>query len=84
MSIRPRKLAGVCTQAFRRTHNGRWMLIIDRPSVWMLRDTQVWPRPTAILVPDVTFTDVASEYDDLLGRLEDSGLAVPHADVRGR
>jgi hypothetical protein len=60
------------------------MLIIHRSSVWMLRDTQVWPRPTAILVPDVTFTDVASQYDDLLGGLKDSGLAVPHAGLRGR
>ncbi len=50
----------------------------------MLRDTQVWPRPTAILVPDVTFTHVASQYDDLLGGLEDSGLAIPHAGLRGR
>lgn len=54
------------------------MLIIDRASVWMLRDTQVWPRPTAVFVSDITFTDVASQYDDLLGGLEDSGLAVPH------
>jgi hypothetical protein len=61
-----------------------WLLIIDRASVWMLRDTQVWPRPTAVLVPDVTFTDVASQYDDLLGGLEDSGLAVPHRRLRGR
>jgi hypothetical protein len=60
------------------------MLIIDRPSVWMLRDTQVWPRPTAILVSDVTFTDIASQYDDLFGWLENSGLAVPHAGLRGR
>jgi hypothetical protein len=60
------------------------LLIIDRPSVWMLRDTQVRPRPAAILVPDVTFTDVASQYDDRLGGLEDSGLAVPHAGLRGR
>jgi hypothetical protein len=60
------------------------MLIIDRASVWMLRDTQVWPRPTAVLVPDVTFTDVASQYDDLLGGLEDSGLAIPHRRLRGR
>jgi hypothetical protein len=59
------------------------MLIIDRASVWMLRDTQVWPRPTAILVPDVALTDVASQYDDLLGGLEDSGLAVPHRGLRG-
>jgi hypothetical protein len=59
------------------------VLIIHRPSAWMLRDTQVWPRPTAILVTDVTFTDVASEYDDLLGGLKDSGLAVPHAGLRG-
>jgi hypothetical protein len=50
----------------------------------MLRDTQVWPRSTAILVPDVTFTDVASQYDDLLGGLEDSGLAIAHAGLRGR
>ena len=50
----------------------------------MLRDTQVWPRPTAVLVPDVTFTDVASQYDDLLGGLEDSGLAVSHRRLRGR
>jgi hypothetical protein len=60
------------------------MLMIDRPSVWVLRDTQVWPRPTAILVPDVTFTDIASQHDDLLGGLERSGLAVPHAGLRGR
>jgi hypothetical protein len=60
------------------------MLIIDRTGVWMLRDTQVWPRPTAVLVPDVTFTDVASQYDYLLGGLEDSGLAVPHRSRRGR
>jgi hypothetical protein len=26
----------------------------------------------------------ASQHNDLLGRLEDSGLAVPHAGVRGR
>jgi hypothetical protein len=54
------------------------MLIIDRPSVWMLRNTQVWPRPATILVPDVALTDVAGQYDDLLGRLKRSGLAVPH------
>jgi hypothetical protein len=60
------------------------MLIIDRASVWMLRDTQVWPRPTAVLVADVTFTDIASQYDDLLGGLEGSGLAVPHRRLRGR
>jgi hypothetical protein len=60
------------------------MLIIDRASVWMLRDTQVWPRPTAVLVSDITFTDVASQYDDLLGGLEDSGLAVPHRSLCGR
>jgi hypothetical protein len=59
------------------------MLIIHRSSVRMLRDTQVWPRPTAILVPDVTFTDVASQYDDLLSGLKHSGLAVPHAGLCG-
>jgi hypothetical protein len=55
------------------------MLIIDRPSVWMLRDAQVWSRLTASLVPAVPFTDVASQYDDLLGGLEGSALAIPHA-----
>lgn len=39
---------------------------------------QVWPRPATILVPDVALTDVAGQYDDLLGRLKHSGLAVPH------
>jgi hypothetical protein len=60
------------------------MLIIDRASVWMLRDTQVWTRPAAVLVPDVTFTDVTSQYDDLLGGLEYSGLSVPHRNLRRR
>jgi hypothetical protein len=60
------------------------MLIIDRASVWMLCDTQVCARPTAILVPDVTLTDITSQYDDLLGGLEDSGLAVPHRSHRRR
>jgi hypothetical protein len=60
------------------------LLIIDRPGVGMLRDTQVRPRPTAILVADVTLTDVTSQYDDRLGGLEDSGLAVPHAGLRCR
>jgi hypothetical protein len=50
----------------------------------MLRDAQVWPGSTAILIPDITFTDVAGQYDYLLRGLEDSGLAVPHADNRGR
>ena len=50
----------------------------------MLRDTQVCARPTAVLVPDVTLTDVTSDYDDLLGGLEDSGLAVPHRSQRRR
>jgi len=50
----------------------------------MLRDTQVRPRPTAILVSDVTLTDVASQHDNLLGGLENSGVAVPHAGLRGR
>jgi hypothetical protein len=59
-------------------------LIIDRTGVWMLRDPQVWPWATPILIPDVTFADVASQYHDLLGGLEDSGLAVPHAGLRGR
>jgi hypothetical protein len=45
----------------------------------MLRNAQVWPWTTPILIPDVTFADVASQYYDLLGGLEDSGLAVPHA-----
>jgi hypothetical protein len=84
MAIRTGELVGVCTQAFRRTQDDRWFLVIDRPGVWMLRDTQVRPRPTAVLVPDVTFTDVASQYHDLLGGLENAGLAVPHAELRGR
>jgi hypothetical protein len=57
------------------------MLIIERPGVWMLRDTQVWPRSTAVFVADVPFTDVASQHEDLLGGLESSGLAVPHGDL---
>jgi len=50
----------------------------------MLRDAQVWPWATPILIPNVTFADVASQYHDLLGGLEDSGLAVPHAGLRSR